>query len=204
MHLMHSRLVLGSRRVILQDKFILWSPKAVFTLFVLLDHDQFGCSGDRSHVHGSQVRHITHLDSRVGTVLLAGNIYAIYVMAKIHYFIQQDWTSKLSTIEDQFQSCSVEQSTGGDIKVSLLDKSSPNSGDIAATIPRKSSFQSFSSLLRLFRTKQTSDWRGNNEGSKVFPRSGEVLSWRPKCNFLHWCIFNVIYKSFIVVGMDTL
>ena len=73
-------------------------------------------------------------------------------MAKIHYFIQQDWTSKLSTIEDQFQSCSVEQSTGGDIKVSLLDKSSPNSGDIAATIPGKSSFQSFSSLLRLFRT----------------------------------------------------
>ena len=130
--------------------------------------------------------------------------YSVYGISKIHYFIQQDWTSKLSTIEDQFQSCSVEQSTGGDIKVSLLDKSSPNSGDIAATIPRKSSFQSFSSLLRLFRTKQTSDWRGNNEGSKVFPRSGEVLSWRPKYNFLHWCIFNVIFKSFIVVGKDTL
>ena len=125
-------------------------------------------------------------------------ILATYVMAKIHYFIQQDWTSKLSTIEDQFQSCSVEQSTGGDIKVSLLDKSSPNSGDIAATIPRKSSFQSFPSLLRLFRTKQTSDWRGNNEGSKVFQQSGEVLSWRPKCNFLHWCILNSIYKSFMV------
>ena len=93
MHLMHSRLALGSRHVILHDWFILRLPKEVFTLFVLLDHDQFGCSGDRSHVHGSQVRHITHLDSRVGTVLLAGR------HAYLRYMLWLKFTTSFNNIE---------------------------------------------------------------------------------------------------------
>ena len=36
----------------------------------------------------------------------------------------------------------LEQSTGGEIMVTLLARNSPNSGDIALTVPRKRSFQS--------------------------------------------------------------